>query len=462
MVDNFDFSVKRGSVMIDRENLYLTACAFGLGLSGALEVANLSTILQLSGIKAHLISYLWLIAASIGFFTQLTVGILSDNLYTRFGQKRPLFVFCTLACFIGILGLPFARTTFYLIVFILLLNLGLNGNLQLLHLLILDLKEAKAKTKAFIWLGGLSGLGAMTGGLLPWLFVNVFHFPRKITQHILPDYLYLTFVIGAILFFLSSLITFLTIKESIGQQVVLKKIKVKEIILLGKTLCYSLWNFPKFLGISYSLLFAWGAVFSFCTYLSIFIAQLIYHMPSTLVDDYQAIQVYLTKANVLASNYVSLFQTSSLCFSFLILYLNKHYTIQQIFTVSLLAGGLSFILMTLFANPYIMSIFIIIYGATWASLAICPFAIFAQVVPKENKGFHFGLLNTMTVIPQVIMGLCVGKIYKYVFLNHASYIMIMAGFGFLASAYFSFREQTDSYTNVNSKKQKPQEQITPI
>ena len=92
----------------------------------------------------------------------------------------------------------------------------------------------------------------------------------------------------------------------------------------------------------------------------------------------------------------------------------------------------------------------ILYGITWASLTICPYDIFAKIIPKKNNGYYMGIFNMAIVIPQIIAGLFLGTIYKFVFNHKASSIIIMSGCSLLISTYFSFKHQnrTKKITNL--------------
>ena len=88
--------------MLDKKILYLTICAFGFGLASTLQIANLSTTLQFAGFKSHLITYLWLIAPITGLICQPIIGLVSDNMHSKFGRRRPLFLLSKLMVLYGI------------------------------------------------------------------------------------------------------------------------------------------------------------------------------------------------------------------------------------------------------------------------------------------------------------------------------------------------------------------------
>jgi maltose/moltooligosaccharide transporter len=426
--------------MINKKIFYLTICSFGIGLASTLQIANLSTILQFAGFKAHVIGYLWLIAPLTGMICQPVIGLLSDNLYTQYGRRRPLFLASTLMGFLGLLFLPFTQSSILLIALIVLLDIGANGNAQLARALILDLTRGKERVKSFSWATALAGLGAMSAGVLPWILLHFCSFAQG-EAYQLPAYIRATFLTGAILYLFFSLITFFMVKERnvkkrYGSQITYKDLlPFAKIIAAMKKLPGGFWK------LSYTLFFAWIAIFSLWNYLNIDIAQAILHMPPMVTDDLEKSGRYLAQANVLTSFYFSILQLSSTLFALSIPALNRRFSIKQIFTMGLMIGGFSLIIMALTSNKYFMVLLMIFYGITWATLSICPYDIFAKLISKKNYGFYMGIFNLAIVLPQIIIGLFLGVIFKYFFSSQAYHIILMAGIFLLASSLFNLKQR---------------------
>lgn len=437
--------------MRDKETFYLTLCAFGFGLASTLQIANLSTILQFAGFKSHLISYLWIIAPVTGLICQPVIGILSDNMHSRFGRRRPLFLISTLFGLCGILFLSFTTSSLLLILLIILLDVGTNGNAQLSRALILDLTKGKQRTRAFSWSCALSGLGSIFGGMLPWLLINVLHFSNKPEyKGVLPLYVKYTFVISAIFYLISSCVTLVMVKEKKATKNNNQSAAYQILLFFKRDMIVSIRKLPLlFWDLSYILLFAWIAIFSVWNYLNIDIAQILFQMPASVNENLDKTGSYLTRANVWTSTYIGILQLSSTLFAFLIPVLNKHFSIQRIFSFGLLMGGMSLIAITCTANTYVIAVLIIFYGMTWSTLTICPYDIFATFIPEKNNGYYMGIINIAIVFPQILAGLFLGSVYRLVFSHQASRIILMAGLFLIISALFSLRKQFN-------KKQGPQ------
>ncbi|STY28627.1 sucrose/H+ symporter [Legionella wadsworthii] len=423
--------------MIKRKLFYLTICAFGFGLITNLQIANLSTILQFAGFKAHLISYLWLIAPLTGTFQPL-LGTLSDNMRSRYGRRKPLFFISTLLGIFSLVCLPYAHSTLFIILLIIFLDTGANGNAQLSRALILDSTENNERTKAFSLSTALAGLGAMCAGVLPWVLINIFNFSSNMDSNSsLPTYIECTFIIGALFYLITSLLTVCMVKEPPVKKNPKKKVNLKNFI----TIFYnSIKELPKeFWKLSNISFFAWIAVFSVWNYLSLDIAQMVYHMPLSITDNLDKSTSYLAKANVLCSNYFGLLQFSSMMFSLFIPSFNRFLKIQHIFVLGLGLGGVSLVVLAFTSQPFYISILIIFYGIGWATLSTCPYTMFGEMIKEKNLGYNMGIFNIAVVFPQILVGLILGFIYKKVFMYHASWVILMAGCSLLIATFLGFR-----------------------
>lgn len=437
-----------------RTMFYLTICAFGFGLASNLQVANLSTILQFSGFKSHIISYLWLIAPITGMFIQPIIGVLSDNIHSRYGRRRPLFLISTSLGVFSLVCLPFAHETLYIVLLIILLDIGGNGNAQLSRALILDNANEKDRTKAFSWSTALAGLGALSGGALPWVLINLFNFSNAAqANNQLPTYVEYTFVIGAVCYLVTSLVTLFFVKEKIVPAATTKL--NFNVIHLTKAFNKSLRQLPAdFWKLSYILFFGWIAIFSVWNYLTIDIAQTVFHMPSHITDDIGQSSFYLTQANVLSSNYFGLLQLSSTVFALFIPYLNRFFKINHIFALGLGMGGFSLIAIALSTNSLVIAVFIAFYGIGWATLSTCPYTMFGNMISDKNIGYNMGIFNLAIVIPQIIIGLCLGFVYKHLFMNYAPLVILVAGCSLIIAMFLSFNsyfKEKSWFKNRNRK-----------
>lgn len=429
--------------MINKKVFYLTISSFGTGLITMLQVVNLSTILQFAGFEAAKLSYLWLLPPLTGLISQPIIGLISDNISTKFGRRKPLLLISTFMGTIGIIFLPFAHNTICIMLLIILLDIGANGSAQIVRLLILDLTKKRERTIAFSSASALSGLGAILAGILPWLLPSFTIFTEKINSAQLPIIIKFTFLISAILYVLFSTITLIMVKENVRTKLGKTEFLGKLLFLIPNLIKLLKKLGPRFWKLSYTLFFAWIAIFSVWNYLNIHIAQTIMHMPSAWTDDIEKSAKYLASANNWTSAYMSIVQFSSILFAFIIPILNEKVPIQFIFTLGLMTGSISLILLAFCSNSYLIVIIMVFYGITWATINICPYDMFAKLIHKKHQGYYMGIFNISIVVPQIITGMFLGATYKYIFAGKAFYIILLAGVFFFISSFISFKQYLD-------------------
>src|SRR5690554_4848931 len=78
----------------------------GIQMGFALQNANASRILQNFGADVHSLSWFWLVAPLTGLIVQPIIGHYSDRTWTRFGRRKPYFLFGALMAAIGLILMP--------------------------------------------------------------------------------------------------------------------------------------------------------------------------------------------------------------------------------------------------------------------------------------------------------------------------------------------------------------------
>lgn len=84
------------------------------------------------------------------------------------------------------------------------------------------------------------------------------------------------------------------------------------------------------------------------------------------------------------------------------------------YSLSLLLGGIGFILMSFFTNQYLLFIAFILIGCAWAAMLAWPFTILTNSLTGGNIGAYLGLFNCTICIPQIIAALAGGWILSLI------------------------------------------------
>lgn len=80
------------------------------------------------------------------------------------------------------------------------------------------------------------------------------------------------------------------------------------------------------------------------------------------------------------------------------------------YSLSLVLGGIGFILAGLITNPYLLCVPFVLIGCAWAAMLAWPFTILTNSLKGGNIGSYLGLFNCSICIPQIIGALAGGWI----------------------------------------------------
>ena len=96
--------------------------------------------------------------------------------------------------------------------------------------------------------------------------------------------------------------------------------------------------------------------------------------------------------------------------------------------VSLVAGGLGFILIYYVSEPWMLHICFALVGIAWASILSMPYAMLSGSVEPNKMGTYMGIFNMFIVIPQIVAALGgVNFLYKLLFGEAVINTMLLAG-----------------------------------
>lgn len=84
------------------------------------------------------------------------------------------------------------------------------------------------------------------------------------------------------------------------------------------------------------------------------------------------------------------------------------------YSLSLLLGGIGFILMSFFTNQYLLFIAFILIGCAWAAMLAWPFTILTNSLIGGNIGAYLGLFNCTICIPQIVAAIAGGWILSLI------------------------------------------------
>lgn len=414
----------------------------GVQIGYSLQNSNTSSIFKSLGADTGQLSLFWLAAPIAGMIVQPIIGMLSDDSWTKLGRRRPYIFGGALISTIALMLMPncprflaFAPLIMGAML-LLFMDLSFNVTMQPFRALVSDMLDDSQKTKGYVIQTFLINLGAVIGGVLPWLITKIMigmDVDMTVNSGEVPIAISWAYYIGGALLFISVLVTVFKVKEYPPKEFAeyngiadAEKNAPKEnfLQLLGKT--------PKvMLQLGVTQFFSWGALFIMWTFL----------FPS--IEGVVTNNAGIALSSTDASNWVGILNAvypipACIAAIFMTNIANK-FGNKIVYAVCLLFGAIGFCCLPLLHNQFALMIPMIGIGIAYAAILSMPYAILSKALDARRTGVFMGIFNFTITIPQIVIGALGGLILKYFFDMKTPMMLVLAGvFMFLAavSVYF--------------------------
>lgn len=451
---------------------YLALLSFGINLGFAFQLSNLSSIFKFLGAAGEDLPLLWLVPPLTGLLIQPIIGQISDDTISRWGKRRP-YIFCWgIFATLSFLILPFANTLIFALIFTLIIDCSLNGGAEGLRALTGDIiYKEEERSRAFAMQAFFSGVGGAIGTSLPYLIYKIskyFNINYKITSGEIPINIKISFFITSLILLSTLIIVMRKVKEKpyTHEQLLLKKRRnIKLVPRIVKTF-QDLWSSlrkmsPRFRRICLIHGTSWMGIFIFWLYFTMMIAQNVYHLPSqsSMMGNNEYARL-LQKATLDSSFYQSIYQNISIAYALFLYFIAAHASkLKTLHATSLFIGGISLALLCFESSSFAILLSICGIGIMWGSVAVLPYAIAMQMLPKGKIGTYMGIFNMSITAPQILCGLLLTPLYKYLFHGHANYLLFVAGMLIIVSGIFWIRSEQTRKPEVQSSQEESTELV---
>ncbi len=384
----------------------------GVQIAYALQSANISRIFATLGADPHNLSYFWILPPLMGMVVQPIVGSMSDRTWTRWGRRKPyLFAGALVAVLVMILlpnsgsfGLAVHAAMGFGLFMLMLLDTSINMAMQPFKMLVGDMVNDKQKSKAYSIQSFLCNTGSLVGYLFPFA-LTWFGVKNVASDGVVPDSVIYSFYVGAAILIACVIYTSLKVKEmnpkeyeefhGITQS---EKAEKRDFVSLLKAAPKVFWS------VGLVQLFSWVAFMYMWTYTNGAIAHNVWGETSTSSVGYQA-----------AGNWVGvLFAVQAIGSVVWAVIIPMFCSQKMCYALSLLLGGLGFVLAMYMTNQYALFIAYALIGCAWAAMLALPFAILTNSLSGRNMGAYLGLFNCTICLPQIVAALIGGVILNAV------------------------------------------------
>ena len=410
---------------------------FGVQIAYALQSANISRIFATLGADPHKLSYFWILPPLMGIIVQPIVGTLSDKTWTRFGRRIPyLFVGAAVAVLVmcllpnaGSLGMAVSTAMVFGLLSLMFLDTSINMAMQPFKMLVGDMVNEKQKTLAYSIQSFLCNAGSIAGYVFPFLFTFL-GISNQAPLGVIPDSVVYSFYIGAAILILCVIYTTAKVKEMPPKEYAeyhsLKNPENEQKagwITLLKNAPATFWK------VGLVQFFCWFAFMYMWTYTNGTVAANCWNV------DMLAHDATTTAGYQEAGNWVGiLFAIQAIGSVVWATVLPQFKNRKLAYALSLILGGIGFVMSAYIHNQYVMFIPFILIGCAWAAMLAMPFTFVTNALEGYgHMGAYLGLFNGTICIPQIIAA-AVGGLLLHMVGSEQSHMMIVAGVALVLGA----------------------------
>ena len=404
---------------------------FGVQIAYALQSANISRIFRTLGADPHSLSFFWILPPLMGILVQPIVGTLSDKTWTRFGRRIPyLFLGALVAvavmCLLpnaGSLHLTVSAALIFGLIALMLLDTSINMAMQPFKRLVGDMVNEEQKAKAYSIQSFLCNAGSVVGFLFPFVLTWI-GVQNVAEEGVVPDSVIWSFYIGAAILIACVIYTTLKVKEWNPQEyaaynpVAEEKEESANWFTLLKNAPATFWK------VGLVQFFCWGGMLYMWTYVVDAVSETVWNTIDPTTTSYQE-----------AANWTGvLYAIQAMGAVVWATLLPRFKNTKIAYAVSLLLGGLGFILIPFVPDMYGQIVPFLLIGCGWAAMLAMPFTFVTNALQGYgHMGAYLGLFNGTICLPQIIAAICGGSILTLVG-GHQSTMMIVAGVAFVLGA----------------------------
>jgi maltose/moltooligosaccharide transporter len=399
----------------------------GIQFGFALQGGFMSRIFQTLGADKDAIPFLWIAAPLTGLLVQPIVGYLSDRTWhPKFGRRKPFFFLGAVLSTIALFFAPYSSALWMAAGSLWILDASINISMEPFRALVADKLPESQRSYGFMVQTLIIGIGTWVASNLPWMMTQL-GVPNTAAPGIVPDSVKYAFGIGAFVLFASILYTILRTEEyppedleAFEQEKESKKgffAGIKEIFHLIATMP----TVMKQLGLVQ--FFSWFAFFTMWSFATPAITEHVFGATDTSSEAYN-------NAADSVGNYLGTYGLVSMLFALILSFVAAKIKINRklLHMVSLIAGGIGFILIYYITAPWMLHVCFALVGIAWASILSMPYAMLSGSVEPKKMGVYMGIFNMFIVIPQIVAALGgVNFLYKLIFGEAVISTMLLAG-----------------------------------
>lgn len=488
---------------------FLNLCigAIGLQFAWSMQINLTGRVIEPLGGTALILGLIWLAGPITGIIVQPIVGALSDNMWTRFGRRRPFLLVGAVLGSMALVFMPYSPTLLMAACMLWIIDACVNISQGPHRALIPDNvpSEQHAVANSFISFG--FGLGAVIAFGFPFVIEKIFKYQVGIEQQFMIGAIALTAAMlwtvittpennkpdpsedvakdspfASINMFLTSclisgvIITIAIFAGAFGEPSLANKTFIMDVlawfvlILSFPMLGMALRSFftPEIGKICAMHYLTWLGIMCMFIYFNNYVVHNIYLVPDlssatpAVKESFKALELEATNLSGAAFAIMNLV---CVLVSIPLGYLTCKFGKKNIHSFSLACMGIAFMGLAFIATtPAVVVAFMALAGIGWASTLTIPFALLMNNLKKGTEGSSLGKFNLFVAGPQILSSIAVGYLInnstmeiKTGITNHWEYAFLVGGSTLILAALIALTLKKDTSIGKAEKCQEDKE-----
>lgn len=378
---------------------------FGTQIAFSMQTGSMGRIFQTIGADPNNLGFFFILPPLAGMIMQPLVGYFSDKTWLpKFGRRMPYLIGGTLVSFIVMLLLPnagsfgfgfgSAAALWFGAVTVLFMDLASNVSQQPFKMIIPDMANEKQSNSLWSMQNVWGSLGSLVAFVFPFI-LTVSGIANTAPRGEVPMSVKISFYVSAIILALSAIFTIKNVKEYTPEEMAKYHNISEEEQNEKASIMNVLRSAPKvFWLLGIVEFFVWFAIPYMWTYSTGALAENIWHVTDPASAGYQE-----------AGNWFGIVQAVysvvAIIVGLFFARLTKK-TRRPAYTVSLILGGIGFLMIALGTTKLSSIIAFALFGIAWIALITIPFTILTNALDGKHDGIVLGLFNCFICIPQIV------------------------------------------------------------
>ena len=420
---------------------------FGIQYSFGLQQTAINPLYTFLHARPEDLPLLNLAGPMTGLLIQPLIGALSDKTWhPRWGRRKPYFLMGAVFCSLCLFSFPFSRTLWMAAGLLWILDAANNTAMEPYRAFIADKLPEKQRALGFLTQSFFTGLGITLANLSLGFFKNIISGTTKTAdgQSGIPYWVFGSFFVGAVCSIVSVVWSVVTTPEIPPTEEELAELRARKKGLFEplREIFAAIADMPSVMWkLALVYLFQWYAMFCYWQFVTLSIAQSVYHTtPDKNKELYEQAVVWAGKVN----GFYNIVTFSS---AFLLVWLARKFSAKYVHIACLTMAGIALLVFVHITDKMLLFAPMVGFGIAWASMMGVPYIMVVGSIPKERYGVYMGIINMMIVIPMILQTLSFGFVFKNFLGANPLNAISFAGVLLLIAAAATMRIKKDVVTD---------------